>query len=76
MPLPSAAIRGKMGEIYGYTDFAVPGNMFRDQYLRLVGHAVAREIVIDIEVYPLDRVSEAWTQVSEGATAKIVVSLG
>ena len=71
----SAAIRGKMGELYGYTDFAVPKKEFREQYLRLVGHATAGEIVFDIETYPLARVAEAWERQADGANAKIVVTL-
>jgi NADPH2:quinone reductase len=73
--LSSAAIRGKMGEIYGYTDFAVPASTFRQQYLRLVGHAAAGEIVFDIETYPFDRVAEAWERQAAGANAKLVVTL-
>jgi NADPH2:quinone reductase len=73
--LTSAAIRGKMGEIYGYTDFAVPANTFREQYLRLVGHAAAGEIVFDIETYPFDRIAEAWERQAAGAHAKLVVTL-
>jgi NADPH2:quinone reductase len=71
----SAAIRGKMGEIYGYTDFAVPKDVFREQYLRLVGHAAAGEIVLDVETYPLERVAEAWERQANGANAKLVVTL-
>jgi NADPH2:quinone reductase len=71
----SAAIRGKMGELYGYTDFAVPKDEFREQYLRLVGHAAAGEIVFDIETYPLARIAEAWERQANGANAKIVVTL-
>jgi NADPH:quinone reductase len=73
--LTSAAIRGKMGEIYGYTDFAVPANTFREQYLRLVAHAAAGEIVLDIETYPFERVAEAWERQAVGANAKLVVTL-
>jgi NADPH2:quinone reductase len=73
--LTSAAIRGKMGEIYGYTDFAVAASTFREQYLRLVGHAAAGEIVLDIETYPFDRVAEAWERQATGAHAKLVVTL-
>jgi NADPH2:quinone reductase len=73
--LASAAIRGKMGELYGYTDFAVPEDAFREQYLRLVGHAAANEIVFDIETYPLERIAEAWERQASGANAKIVVTL-
>jgi NADPH:quinone reductase len=71
----SAAIRGKMGEIYGFTDFAVPAEVFREHYLRLVGHAAAREIAFDIERYPLDRVAEAWERQAAGPNAKLVVTV-
>jgi NADPH2:quinone reductase len=73
--LASATIRGKMGEIYGYTDFAVPTNEFREQYLRLVGHAAAGEIAFDLATYPLERIAEAWQRQADGARAKIVVTL-
>lgn len=73
--LTSAAIRGKMGEIYGYTDFAVAASTFREQYLRLVSHAAAGEIVFDIETYPFERVAEAWERQAAGAHAKLVVTL-
>ncbi|MDX6526290.1 MAG: hypothetical protein QOI43_1801, partial [Gaiellales bacterium] len=71
----SAVIRGKMGELYGYTDFAVPKDVFREHYLRLVGHAAAGEIVFDIETYPLDRIAEAWERQANGAHAKLVITL-
>jgi len=74
-PLASAPIRGKMGELYGYTDFAVPKDEFREQYLRLVGHAAAGEVVFDIKTYPFERVAEAWERQANGANAKIVVTL-
>ena len=73
--LSSAPIRGKMGELYGYTDFAVPKDAFREHYLRLVAHAAASEITFDIEAYPLEQVAEAWERQAAGATAKLVVLL-
>ena len=73
--LASAPIRGKMGELYGYTDHAVPKDVFREQYLRLLDHAAAGEVVFDIETYPLERVAEAWERQADGANAKIVVTL-
>jgi NADPH2:quinone reductase len=73
--LASAGIRGKMGELYGYLDFAVPTNEFREQYLRLVSHAAAGEIVFDIETYALERVAEAWERQAVGANRKLVVTL-
>ena len=73
--LLSAAIRGKMGEVYGFTDFAVPKDEFSEQYLRLGGHAAAGEIIFDIDTYPLERVAEAWERQATGANGKIVVTL-
>jgi NADPH2:quinone reductase len=73
--LTSAAVRGKMGEIYGYSVFAVPAETFREQYLRLIGYAAAGEIVFDIETYPFERVAEAWERQAAGANAKLVVTL-
>ena len=73
--LTSSAIRGKMGEIYGYTDFAVAKDEFREQYLRLVAHAAAGEIVFDLETYPFARVAEAWQRQVDGTGGKIVVTL-
>jgi NADPH:quinone reductase len=73
--LSSAAVRGKIGELYGYSVFAVPKDDFREQYLRLVGHAAAGEIIFDIETYPLERIAEAWERQAAGANAKLVVML-
>jgi hypothetical protein len=64
-----------MGEIYGYSVFAVPAETFREQYLRLIRHAAAGEIVFDIETYPFERVAEAWERQAAGANAKLVVTL-
>jgi hypothetical protein len=75
VPLSSAAIRGKMGELHGYMVYAVSKDEFREQYLRLVAHAAAGEITFDIEVYALERIAEAWERQAAGATAKIVVML-
>jgi NADPH2:quinone reductase len=71
--IPSAHIRGKQLEIYGYTDFAVPPDVFRERYLELVGHAAAGRIQIDIETFPLERVREAWERQAAGPAAKLVV---
>jgi NADPH2:quinone reductase len=73
--LASAPIRGKQGEVYGFTDFAVPKDVLREHYLRLVGHAAAGEIVLDVETYPFERVAEAWERQASGPGAKIVITI-
>src|SRR4029077_4173274 len=72
VPVPPAAIRGKMGELYGFTDYAVPPDTFREHYARLVGHAAAGEIVFDIETYPFDQVGQAWERQAAGGPAQLV----
>jgi NADPH2:quinone reductase len=73
--LASAAIRGKMGEIYGYTVYAVPRDVLREHYLRLVSHAGEGEITFDIDSFPLERIAEAWERQANGANGKIVVTV-
>jgi NADPH2:quinone reductase len=75
VPLASAPIRGKMGEVHGFTDFAVPRPDFEETYLRLVRHAAAGEIVFDLVPIPFERVAEAWERQASGPHAKIVVTL-
>jgi NADPH:quinone reductase len=58
--LPSAAIRGKHLELYGYSDFLVDADTLAEQYRRLVGHALAGEIQVDVERIGLDDVAVAW----------------
>lgn len=67
--LPSAAIRGKQLELYGYSNFAVSAEVLAEHYGRLVGHAVAGEIEVTLERVPLDEIGAVW-----GAPGKHVVT--
>lgn len=58
--LASSHVRGKQLELYGFSDFAVPADDLVAHYRRLVRHAVAGEIRLDIEAVPLERVGEVW----------------
>jgi NADPH2:quinone reductase len=58
--LTSAAIRGKQLELYGFSDFAVPADVFAEHYPRLVAHAAAGEIRLDVERVGLDDLAAAW----------------
>lgn len=72
-PLTSAAVRGKQLEILGYSNFAVPPDVIAEHFRRLVDHAVAGRIVIDVERVPLDDVADAWRRQAEGAGRKLVI---
>lgn len=73
--IPSALIRGKQLEILGYTNLETPDDVRQAAYLELVGHAVAGRIRFPIEIYPFERVREAWERQQAGPGAKIVVRI-
>ena len=58
--LPSAAIRSKHLELFGYSNFAVPAEVLCEQYRRLVGHAAAGEIRLDVKRVGLDELEADW----------------
>jgi NADPH2:quinone reductase len=71
--LASAAVRFKSLSILGHTNFAAPADELAEHYRRLVGHAVAGEIRLDVERVPLDAAGDAWRRQAEGPGTKLVV---
>jgi NADPH2:quinone reductase len=71
--LASAAVRFKSLSILGHTNFAVPRDELAEHYRRLVEHAVAGDVVLDLERVPLDSAGDAWGRQAAGAGTKLVV---
>jgi NADPH2:quinone reductase len=71
--LASAAVRFKNLSILGHTNFSVPPDELAEHYRRLVEHAVAGEIRLEVERVPLDSVAEAWQRQADGPGTKLVV---
>jgi NADPH2:quinone reductase len=71
--LASAAVRFKSLSLLGHTNFAVPGDELATHYRRLVEHAVAGDIRLEVERVSLDDVADAWRRQASGARAKLVV---
>jgi NADPH2:quinone reductase len=71
--LASAAVRFKSLSILGHTNYAVPPDELADHYARLVGHAIVGEIVLELDLVPLDDVASAWRRQADGAHTKLVV---
>lgn len=71
--LSSEAVRFKSLTILGLSVYAVPFEVIADHYRRLVDHAVAGDIRLDVEQVTLDSVASAWQRQVEGAGAKLVV---
>jgi NADPH:quinone reductase len=72
-PVTSAAIRFKHVEIYGYSDFNLPKDVLDREYARLVEHAMAGEIKVEIERVRLDDVAAAWERQARSPNRKLVV---
>ncbi|MDX6547498.1 MAG: hypothetical protein QOG33_1048 [Gaiellales bacterium] len=71
--LPSAWVRGKRLEIIGQSVFETPVDVMARAHHALLGHASSGELVVDLETYPLDEVSEAWRREQAGPPVKLVV---
>jgi NADPH:quinone reductase-like Zn-dependent oxidoreductase len=71
--LPSAAIRGKMLDIMGHTNFAAPPEVKRAGYTRMAALASSGELRVDVERVPLADVEAAWEMLAAGAHRKIVL---
>jgi NADPH2:quinone reductase len=71
--LASGAVRGKNLNIHGHFAFGVPGEVFAEHYPRLVRHALAGEIQLDVERVPLADVGEAWRRQAVGEGTKLVL---
>jgi NADPH2:quinone reductase len=73
--LRSADVRGKQLNVLGYSNFGISREVLNREYLRLVEHARAGELEVDVATFSFDRVAEAWERQAEGAGAKVVVTL-
>jgi len=71
--LASGAVRGKNLTIQGHFAFGVPADVFVEHYPRLVRHALAGEIELDVERVPLADVADAWRRQAAGEATKLVL---
>jgi NADPH2:quinone reductase len=71
--VPSAAIRGKNLDIFGYTNFNLPFEDLATDYLRLLRHVGAGDIVLDIDEVPLEAAEQAWRRQAAGSPKKLVL---
>jgi len=71
--IASAAIRGKGLSLLGYLNFLVPRDVRQDAYRRMVEHAAAGRIRVDVERLPLSEVEQAWARQQTGARGRKLV---
>jgi len=71
--LGSATVRGKALDIRGHTNFVAPPEVKRDAFERMVRHAAAGELTVDVERVPLERVADAWVRQQRSPHHKLVI---
>ncbi|MDX6520967.1 MAG: hypothetical protein QOF08_1572 [Gaiellales bacterium] len=71
--LPSATVRGKRLEIIGHSVFETPLDVMARAHHALLGHAESGELVVEMQTYSLEDVSEAWRSEQAGPPVKLVV---
>jgi NADPH:quinone reductase len=75
--LASGPLRFKSLNLLGHTNFALATDELAEHYGRLVGHALAGDIRLDVEQVALDDAPDAWRRQAEGAAgAKLVLVPG
>ena len=73
--IPSAPLRGKNVSIVGHSNLTTPNDVKARAYLELLDHVTAGRITVDVDVFTLDRVADAWREQAGSPHRKLVISL-
>ena len=71
--IASSAVRGKLLSILGHTNFRAPAEVTRDAYTRMVEHAAAGDLTVDVERVSLEQVADAWERQRSSPHHKLVI---
>jgi NADPH:quinone reductase-like Zn-dependent oxidoreductase len=74
--LPAPLLRAAPLQLLGHANFHVPLADRVAAYGRICSWAATGRLVVEAEVFPLDRISEAWRQLARGARRKPVLVPG
>jgi hypothetical protein len=69
--VPLTSIYGRT--CIGHSNSHAPLEVRREAFERMAAHALAGEIVVDVERFPLSRVVEAWQRQAQGPHHKLVL---
>jgi NADPH2:quinone reductase len=73
--VPSAPLRGNNVSIIGHSNLTTPHETKARAYGELIEHAGAGRLRVDLDVFPLDRIADAWAEQATSPHRKIVVAL-
>jgi NADPH2:quinone reductase len=72
--VPSAPLRGKNLTIIGHSNLTTPYETKARAYLELLDHVRSGRIKVDVDVFPLERVADAWREQAASPHRKIVIA--
>ncbi|TMK69675.1 MAG: zinc-binding dehydrogenase [Actinobacteria bacterium] len=72
--VPSASLRGKNVRIIGHSNLTTPHDVKTRAFRELLDHVIAGRIRVDVDVFPLERVADAWREQAASPHRKIVVT--
>jgi NADPH2:quinone reductase len=73
--VPSALLRGKNVSIVGHSNLTTPHETKARAYRELLDHVIAGRIRVDVDVFTLERIADAWSEQAASPHRKIVVLL-
>ena len=71
--VPSAPLRGRNISIVGHSNLTTPHETKARAYRELLDHVIAGRIRVDVDVFPLERIADAWREQAASPHRKIVV---
>jgi NADPH2:quinone reductase len=73
--LTSAAVRGKVLDLHGFSNFATPREVLHREYAALVEHVMRGDVELEIEPVPFDELADAWERQASGRAKRKLVLL-
>jgi len=73
--VPSAQLRGNNLSIVGHSNLTTPNETKARAYRELLDQAIAGRLRVELDVFPLDRVADAWREQASSPHRKIVIRL-
>ena len=72
--IPSAPLRGNNVSIIGHSNLTTPHDTKARAYRELLDHAIAGRLRVDLDVFPLEHVADAWRAQASSPHRKIVIA--
>jgi NADPH:quinone reductase len=72
--IPSAPLRGNNVSMIGHSNLTTPHETKARAYRELLEHAMAGRLRVDVDVFPLERVADAWREQAASPHRKIVIA--